>query len=169
MWGDVEAYIRDIISTYKNDPRIVIWDLYNEPTNRMIFTTTGEIAYDEEMEAFSHDLMEKAFEWARVSTQPIVKRWSCQTSSLSTRIYHSTYSIKPLKLLKATEQLPLFKQKNIGCYQWGLVKGKTQTHLPWPEIKRNDVNYASQWFHDLLDEQGQPYDVSEVQLITIYN
>ncbi|MCV5646173.1 cellulase family glycosylhydrolase, partial [Escherichia coli] len=34
MWGEVEAYIRDIISTYKNDPRIVIWDLYNEPTNR---------------------------------------------------------------------------------------------------------------------------------------
>ncbi|MCV5663379.1 1,4-beta-xylanase, partial [Escherichia coli] len=65
MWGEVEAYIRDIISTYKNDPRIVIWDLYNEPTNRMIFTTTGEIAYDEEMEIFSHELMEQAFEWAR--------------------------------------------------------------------------------------------------------
>ena len=32
QWGDVELYIRDIISTYKNDSRIVIWDLYNEPT-----------------------------------------------------------------------------------------------------------------------------------------
>ncbi|MGU3841938.1 1,4-beta-xylanase, partial [Vibrio diabolicus] len=63
------------------------------------------------------------------------------------------------------EQLPVFKQKNIGCYQWGLVKGKTHSHLPWPEIKRSDANYASQWFHDLLDEQGQPYDASEVQLI----
>ncbi|TON81474.1 1,4-beta-xylanase, partial [Vibrio parahaemolyticus] len=45
----------------------------NEPTNRMIFTITGEIAYDEEMEIFSHELMEQAFEWAREEnpTQPL--------------------------------------------------------------------------------------------------
>lgn len=209
MWGEVEAYIRDIISTYKNDPRIVIWDLYNEPTNRMIFTTTGEIAYDEEMETFSHELMEKAFEWAREEnpTQPLtVGAWHAPSIlDRSLPIYeHPTdrkamelsdiitfHAYLPLDLFHEAveivesynrpmmctewlarhaqsymhEQLPVFKQKNIGCYQWGLVKGKTQTHLPWPEIKRSDANYASQWFHDLLDEQGQPYDASEVQLI----
>ena len=28
------------------------------------------------------------------------------------------------------EQLPLFSAFNAGCYQWGLVRGKTQTTLP---------------------------------------
>ena len=27
--------------------------------------------------------------------------------------------------------LPFFKEHGIGCYSWGLVNGKTQTHLPW--------------------------------------
>lgn len=27
--------------------------------------------------------------------------------------------------------LPLFKEAEVGCYSWGLVRGRTQTHLPW--------------------------------------
>lgn len=209
MWHEVEAYIRDIISTYKDDPRIIIWDLYNEPGNRMIFTTTGEIAFDENLETLSHELMEKAFRWAREEnpTQPLtVGAWHAPSIlNRNQPIYaHPTdrkamelsdiisfHAYLPLDLLHKAieiterynrpmlctewlarhaqsclhEQLPLFKQKNIGCYQWGLVNGKTQTHLPWPEIKRNDKDYANQWFHDLLDGQGNPYDPSEVQLI----
>lgn len=209
LWGEVETYIRDIISTYKNDPRIVIWDLYNEPTNRMIFTNEGEFAYDEEMEVFSHDLMVKAFEWARDEnpSQPLtVGAWHAPSildrslpifehptdrkalelsdiitfhAYLPIDLFHKAVEIveaynRPMMCTEwlarhaeshLHEQLPIFKQKTIGCYQWGLVKGKTQTHLPWPEIKRNDTDYASRWFHDLLDEQGQPYDPSEVQLI----
>ena len=209
QWSDVETYIRDIISTYKNDPRIVIWDLYNEPTNRMIFTKNGELAYDEAMERFSHELMVKAFEWARDESpsQPLtVGAWHAPSIlDRSLPIYeHPTdrkamelsdiitfHAYLPIDLFREAveiiekynrpmmctewlarhaeshlhEQLPIFHNKSIGCYQWGLVKGKTQTHLPWPEIKRNDSNYATRWFHDLLDEQGQPYDPSEVQLI----
>jgi hypothetical protein len=209
QWGEVETYIRDIISTYKNDPRIVIWDLYNEPTNRMIFTNEGEFAYDEQMEVFSHELMVKAFEWARDEnpSQPLtVGAWHAPSildrslpifehptdrkalelsdiitfhAYLPIDLFHKAVEIveaynRPMMCTEwlarhaeslLHEQLPIFKQKTIGCYQWGLVKGKTQTHLPWPEIKRNDTDYASRWFHDLLDEQGQPYDPSEVQLI----
>lgn len=209
QWGEVEAYLRDIISTYKDDQRIVIWDLYNEPTNRMIFTTEGELPFDENMEKFSHELMEKAFEWARDinPSQPLtVGAWHApsildrtlpifehptdrRAMELSDIItFHAYLPIdlfqKAVDIVKAynrpmmctewlarhaesylQEQLPLFKEQGIGCYQWGLVKGKTQTHLPWPEIKRNDKNYMNQWFHDLLDENGQPYDPKEVQLI----
>jgi hypothetical protein len=27
--------------------------------------------------------------------------------------------------------LPVFKHERVGCYNWGLVKGKTQTNYPW--------------------------------------
>ena len=30
-WGVLEAYTRDILSTYGQDDRVVVWDLYNEP------------------------------------------------------------------------------------------------------------------------------------------
>jgi hypothetical protein len=31
--------------------------------------------------------------------------------------------------------LPFFFEKRIGCYQWGLVNGKTQTHVPWGSLE----------------------------------
>ncbi len=208
-WGEVECYIRDIIGTYKDDARIVIWDLYNEPTNRMIFTVDGELAYDLEMETFSHALMEKAFEWARDinPSQPLtVGAWHAPSvldrtlpiyehptdqralelsdiitfhAYLPLDLFHKALEIvgryeRPMMCTEwlarhaeslMHEQLPVFKEHTIGCYQWGLVKGKTQTHLPWPEIKRNDPDFCRRWFHDLLDDDGKPYDENEVQLI----
>lgn len=209
QWGKVEKYMRDVITTFKDDSRIIIWDLYNEPTNRMIFTTECELAFDENMEKFSQELMEKSFEWARDinPSQPLtVGAWHAPSildrtvpfyehpldkKALELSDIISFHAYVPLDLfLKALEtvekydrpmlctewlarhaesllheQLPIFKEKLIGCYQWGLVKGKTQTHLPWPEIKRNDPNYKDRWFHDLLDENGNPYDSAEVELI----
>ena len=30
--------------------------------------------------------------------------------------------------------LPIFKKYKVGCYNWGLVAGKTQTHFNWDSI-----------------------------------
>ncbi len=51
--------------------------------------------------------------------------------------------------------LPFFKREQIGCYFWGLVNGRTQTHLPWsssPGVPEPPV-----WSHDLLRSDGLPY------------
>ena len=32
-WPRLERYVKDIITTFKDDPRVWVWDLYNEPTN----------------------------------------------------------------------------------------------------------------------------------------
>src|SRR5690606_37421410 len=32
-WSDLEAYVTDIVGTFKDDKRVVVWDLYNEPGN----------------------------------------------------------------------------------------------------------------------------------------
>lgn len=66
LWPDFRAYLQDIIQTHRTDPRILAWDLYNEPGNRMIFTTAGGYAeYDPALTACSLALMEQSFEWAR--------------------------------------------------------------------------------------------------------
>lgn len=62
---------------------------------------------------------------------------------------------------------PVQKEK-IGCYQWGLVAGATQTYLPWPNIEQmepqSDADNAL-WFHDIFWPDGQPYDEQELDAL----
>ncbi len=55
-------------------------------------------------------------------------------------------------------QMPIFKRERVGCYNWGLVNGKTQTHIAW--TGESDV-----WFHDILHADGTPYDADEAAFI----
>ena len=69
---------------------------------------------------------------------------------------------------RIADQLVLFQSQNVGCFQWGLVKGRTQTHLPWPAelvAQHGGTADRSVWFHDLLDTDGTPYDPAETDLI----
>ena len=65
------------------------------------------------------------------------------------------------------DKLALMRSRNVGCFHWGLVRGRTQTHLPWPEeLVRisGGVPDAATWFHDLLEPDGTPHDWREVAL-----
>jgi hypothetical protein len=67
-----------------------------------------------------------------------------------------------------SDQLSLFRDRDVGCFQWGLVKGRTQTWHPWPDdlVRAHGGRIdRSVWFHDLLDEHGHPYDPTEVETI----
>jgi len=60
--------------------------------------------------------------------------------------------------------LPLFKKERIGCYNWGLVSGKTQTIYSWEEM----IEIGEEpplWFHDILRANGTPYRQEEAQVI----
>jgi hypothetical protein len=62
--------------------------------------------------------------------------------------------------------LPIAKKERVGAINWGLVKGRSQTNLPWdswqhPYISEN----PPVWFHDVFHEDGTPYRVREVELI----
>jgi len=54
--------------------------------------------------------------------------------------------------------LPLFKRERVGAINWGLVNGKTQTHIAW-------TGEDHVWFHDIFHRDGTPYDVAEVDFI----
>ena len=59
--------------------------------------------------------------------------------------------------------LPLFREEDVGCFFWGLVNGRTQTHLPWGSPE--GALPPPLWFHDLLDSQGKPFRSEEIALI----
>ncbi len=64
---------------------------------------------------------------------------------------------------KYETELPLFKEENVGCYNWGLVNGRTQCHYPWGSPK--DAPEPAVWFHDLLRRDGSPKNPDEVAFI----
>ena len=58
------------------------------------------------------------------------------------------------------------KVHNVGMINWGLVQGKTQTHLPWDSWERPYVNREpSVWFHEVFRTDGKPYIPEEVAFI----
>ena len=211
-WPDLEAYLRDIVRSFRNDERILFWDLYNEPGNRMIFETDGFRQYDAALVGHSRDLMEASFVWARAETpsQPLtVAAWTTPLPGSDLPPYRTEIDIAALALSdmvsfhaywkaahvarfiahlnqlgrpmmctewmaravdsRIVDQLHLFHDAGVGCFQWGFVRGRTQTHLPWPDdlvATHGGVATRDVWFHDVLYEDGRPYDPAEIETVT---
>lgn len=63
------------------------------------------------------------------------------------------------------EILPLFKEHNVGAYNWGFVAGKSQTHCPWDSWQLTYEHEPALWFHDIFRSNGEAYKPEEVEFI----
>ncbi|MEX1057078.1 MAG: cellulase family glycosylhydrolase [Natronospirillum sp.] len=206
-------YVKDIISTFANDTRVNIWDLYNEPGNTGTFSGGTFSEYSGPLYRHALSLMKQVFKVARECNpiQPLtVGCWRMgQTSAEGDRFFTDNIDqtalalsdvvsfhaycdkatleriIKQLKSdydrpLFCTEwmarhvdsrietQLQVFKSEGVGCYQWGLVAGETQTYLPWPNINKPELDLGREtklWFHDIFWSDGRPYDQGEIDTV----
>ena len=61
--GELESYVRGILSRYGDDERVAVWDLYNEPGN-LNAIPYGNVELDNKRK-YSLILLEKVFAWAR--------------------------------------------------------------------------------------------------------
>jgi hypothetical protein len=185
-WQRLEGYVKDIITTFKDDSRVWVWDLYNEPTN----SGTGNA---------SLPLVIQVCKWAREvgPSQPItIAQWNRnnelnsiihKNSDITTfHCYGNASIVKDLvKSLKKQGRpiintewlcrhqgseistcLPVFKEENVGCMLWGLVNGKTQTHLHWGW--KPDMGEPEIWQHDLFHNDHRPYNNDELKLLRLY-
>lgn len=185
----LEKYVKDIITTFKNDERVIMWDLYNEPGN------SGK-------SDSSLNLLKKVFSWARAVNpdQPLtVGLWKWDEEALNSyqflnsdiTSYHDYEEPKMhqrvIDLLKAggrplvcteymartrdsrfSNTLPLLKKENVGAINWGLVEGKTNTIYEWNKPIA-DGSQPDEWFHDVFFRDGKPYREDEVNLIKKLN
>ncbi|MBN2484937.1 MAG: cellulase family glycosylhydrolase [Bacteroidales bacterium] len=181
----LEEYVKDVLATFKNDQRILGWDLYNEP---------GNSGYGNK----SMYLLEKVFDWGREvnPNQPLTAGvWNINLPDLNKfQVEHSdiiTYhnyndekhhqsAIDTLKLINrpmiCTEYMartnnsrfenimPILKQQNIGAINWGLVSGKSNTIYAW-DTPVPDGSEPELWFHDVFRKTGEPYNTNEIALI----
>ena len=64
QWGRLETYVKGVLTRFKDDPRVGLWDLYNEPGNG----TTGDDSAegkDNTQGDRSLPLLKAIFGWAR--------------------------------------------------------------------------------------------------------
>jgi len=185
-WSRLERYITDIIASFKDDPRVWVWDLYNEPTNGGMGNA-------------SLALLVEVIAWARrvAPSQPLtIGEWNknealnkiCRECSdiitfhnynHSDRLAQHIESLKPYgRPIINTEWLcrhgqsvpetclPIFRRENVGCMHWGLVNGRTQTHLHWGWTP--DKGEPEVWQHDLYHGDHTPYKEMEIDLFREY-
>lgn len=58
------------------------------------------------------------------------------------------------------------KLHKVAVYNWGLVQGKTQTHLPWDSWQQPYIDREPTiWFHEIFRTDGSPYIPEEVIFI----
>jgi Cellulase (glycosyl hydrolase family 5) len=185
----LEKYVKDVLTSFAHDKRILLWDLYNEPGN----SGKGDK---------SIPLLTKIFEWARAVNpdQPVsagmwdwnlTKLNELQMSNSDVITYHN-YDELPLhqrviSILKASGKplicteymarirnsrfstiLPMLNTENVGAINWGFVVGKTNTIYAW-DAPHPDGSQPIEWFHDIFKKDGTPYREDEVNLIKKLN
>lgn len=185
----LEKYVKDVMTHFANDNRILLWDLYNEPGN------SGKLES-------SLPLLIKVFEWARSADtdQPIsagLWRWdfekfnAFQIANSDVITYHDYESPewhkRVVMMLKTHDRplicteymartknstfantLPMLKAQNVGAINWGLVAGKTNTIYAW-DTPLKDGSQPLEWFHDIFWPDGRIYRSAETDLIKKLN
>lgn len=182
-WPRLKAYVRDFLKNHQTDPRVLMWDLYNEPGNGGI---NGR----------SLPLVQAVFDWAREvdPVQPLtVGLWGPRELDPVARansdiITFHEYPMPTLGKFQDTGRpvictewmirfrgsavypdifartLPRLKRAQMGSYSWGLVNGRSQAQFEWGS--KPGTPEPKLWFTDVFrDPQGTPFDPQEIEAI----
>ena len=168
--------VKEIVTLYKDDPRILMWDLFNEPgnSNRSGITIEPLKRMVKEVRAINPSQPLTIAAWCRDANYEFSMPediFAIENSDIITYHNYGTYEehIRIIKYLKQfnrplinTEWLarctgntvfdnfPLFYLENIGCYNWGFVAGKYQTYEPY------EAHW--QWYND---DKNAPIDFTK--------
>jgi hypothetical protein len=200
----LEDYVKGVVGAFSRDPRVLAWDVWNEPDN------TSDSSYgkaeSKNKVAYVLQLLPQVFAWAR-SVHPIqpltsgvwrgeslpfdqlspMNRIQLEESDIITfhnygwpedfermiqqlQSYHrpiicTEYMARGVGSLFDTI-LPIARQYHVGAINWGFVKGRTQTYLPWDSWQHPYVNgEPAVWFHDIFYPDGRPYRAREIEII----
>ncbi|MBC8153983.1 MAG: cellulase family glycosylhydrolase [Bacteroidetes bacterium] len=183
-WPGLQTYVTGVLRAFANDGRVVVWDLFNEPTNS---------GYNDAV----MPLLTKSFEWARAAnpSQPITAGWwhdhplsgdfmFANSDIITFHNYNSADKLeqqivalqKMGRPILCTEYmarrnnslfetcLPVLKKYKVGAINWGLVKGKTNTIFAW-DTPIAGGEEPPLWFHDIFRPDGSVFDPKEIAVI----
>jgi hypothetical protein len=186
LYPVLKAYTQDLLRSFGRDKRILAWDLYNEPGNNEYFDkslpllkkvfewarqvnpsqpiTVGLWGWDEDFPQLNKVTIENSdiITFHHYNNAEHLKKKIKEFKSLGRPMLCTEYMARTRDCTFESHML-VFKKENIGCFNWGLVSGKTQTIFQWDtpgELPEPDV-----WFHDIFRRDGTAFDPEEIKLI----
>jgi Cellulase (glycosyl hydrolase family 5) len=183
-WGPLEAYTKDVVGTFGRDPRVLAWDLFNEPSNsgyldaavpllKAVFAWAREVNPDQPLTAglwndhtLSNDVMLDQSDVVTFHDYDAPDRLEAHILDLKKTgrpLICTEYMARTRGSLFETS-LPIFKRHGVGALNWGLVKGRTNTIFAW-DAPMPDKDEPPVWFHDVFRPDGTPYQASEIAFL----
>ncbi|MEN8156824.1 MAG: 1,4-beta-xylanase [Bacteroidota bacterium] len=185
LMDTLELYVKDVMTAFADDERVLVWDLYNEPGNQV-------------RDNKSMALLENVFKWGREvnPSQPLtVGVWiptltelnAYQLANSDIITYHN-YEVEEHHRTTVDSMLafnrpvicteymartrgsrfenimPILQENNIGAINWGFVAGKSNTIYAW-DTPIEDGSEPEVWFHDIFRTDGTPFSQDEIDLI----
>ena len=195
----LKDFVQGVLTKFSEDQRILMWDIYNEPGQFGVGTqslTLLKLAWE-----WSHEVRpsqpltacldgsggDEIIELNRVNSDVIT--FHCYEGTKLEQVIKN--HLKLNRPMICTEymarefgttfefSLPIFKKYEVGCYNWGLVAGKSQTHFGWSTItdlqklKKEErflnpddpIPEPEKWFHDIFRVDGSAFNDAEVRFI----
>ena len=195
----LKIFIQEVLDDFRDDETILLWDLYNEP---------GQFGIGDQSNVLLNKVWDWAYE-VRPSQpltacldgtigDKNIQINREKSDVISFHVYEHQKVLPIINELKeigrpmiCTEYmarefgttfeftLPIFKEHNIGAFNWGFVAGKSQTHFGWETILKikelkdkgefinegETIPEPSVWFHDIFRKDGSAYDQAEIDFI----
>jgi FecR protein len=184
QWPELEKYVKDVMGEFKRDSRVLYWDLYNTAGNNGLKEETLPLMDQTFNWARSMDASQPlaVAPWREFNSAMAARK--LERSDLVTfQSFDNVESIEARLLMLQRYQrpiicsdwlmrqvgndfdpvLPLFSLYQVGWFNQGLVKGKTQMQLQQHQF-RSETD-PDLWQQDVLHEDGTPYNRKEVELI----
>ena len=195
----LRKFVQEVLTDFGDDERILMWDIYNEPGQfgigdksltllELVWSWAHEVRPSQPLTScldgsvgdeviklnadnsdvitfhtYEGEKLQETIDKLKIHDRPLI------CTEYMAREFGSTFEFS----------LPIFKENNIGCYNWGLVAGKSQTHFGWSTIldlhkvkeqgkfieDGDEIPEPEIWFHDILRKDGTAYNDDEVKFI----
>ncbi|MEI6166631.1 MAG: 1,4-beta-xylanase [bacterium] len=194
-------YVQGVLTQFGDDKRILMWDVYNEAggsgngdKSLELLQLTWQWAHgarpSQPLTAGLEGTTGERNVELNLAQSDVITFHSYYSQTLEKIILHhkASHSGRPVicteymaREFGTTFQhsLPIFKRHQVGCFCWGLVAGKTQTHFNWKTVEEMErlkaqgsvlrpgdpIPEPALWFHDIFRIDGTPFDQGEVEFI----
>lgn len=190
-WKDFKSYLQDILSSFRDDSRILYWCLYNEPEN--VREGRDCLEFMKEMYQWAWEVRPSqpltSTVWLRPGSKGAKTRldmvsFVCSNSDIITFHCYSTPDelesfIEMLSVFKKPmicqeylarnfgstfeDCLPIMKREKVGAINWGLAEGKCEYRFPWGH--KLEDGEPEIWFHSIFWQDYSPYREEEIDFL----
>jgi hypothetical protein len=186
--NNARAYIHDIIYTFRDDPRIEVWDVCNEPRDRDLPLTKLAILWAREAGP-SQPITASPYYWHTYFMEDSPERMEIALMNDIHNFHAYFFNFNEMEGIEGMVRfmkelgdrpmicsewlarsqgdgfarvLPYFAKYQIHWQNWGLYNGDRNWGILWDE---STFDPHDPWFHDVLHPDGTPYDYREIELI----